>query len=70
MNVRELTERLEKYSGSPLISTRQICEMVGDKNPTRVIREYGLDTLPRFGKRNGRFACMDVAEMMMERRVT
>ena len=65
MTVRQLTERLERYAGSPLISVRQICEMYGDANSTRVIRKHGLDTIPKFG---GKYACMDVAEVMMERR--
>lgn len=68
MTVREMTERLERYAGSPLISTKQICEMDGDQNRSRVIQKYGLDTLTRFGGKNGKFACMDVAENMMERR--
>lgn len=69
MTVRELTERLERYAGSPLISTKQICDMDGDRNRSRVIQKYGLDTIPRFGGTHGKYACMDVAQNMMERRV-
>lgn len=68
MTKKELTERLEAFSGSPLISTKQICEMDGDRNRSRVIRKYGLENLPRFGGKNGRFACVDVAEAMLEKR--
>lgn len=68
MTVTELTNRLEKYAGSPLISTKQICDMLGDNNRTRVISKYGLDGLPRIGGKRGKFFCMDVAEILIERR--
>ena len=68
MNVRDLTKRLEEYSGSPLISIRQICEMVGDSNSGRVKQKFDLNALPRFGGNNGKYACQDVAESMMAKR--
>lgn len=68
MTVKEMTNRLEAYSGSPLISTKQICEMVGDDNRSRVLSKYGLDSLPRIGGKRGKFFCMDVAEALVERR--
>lgn len=69
MTARELQGLLEKYTGSPFISTRQICEIDGTKNRSRVIRKYGLNDLPRFGGKYGKFSCMDVAENMISRRV-
>lgn len=69
MTVKEMTNRLEAYAGSPLISTKQICEMIGDNNRTRVLSKYGLDSLPRIGGKRGKFFCMDVAEALVERRI-
>lgn len=68
MTVKDLTNRLEKYAGGPLISTKQICDMIGDNNRSRVLSKYGLDSLPRIGGKRGKFFCMDVAEALVERR--
>lgn len=69
MNVQDLTKRLEAYAGSPLISIRQICDMVGDANAGRVKQKYGLNPLPKFGGKRGKYACQDVAEALWDKRM-